>query len=96
MSKISSQIKSKNESINIFSVSKNKNFKKLYQIIFQQLFNKKVLINDQFLFKSLNKTKVKKAEYFINKILSLPMYYNLNYKQIDYVCEHLIKFKELK
>ena len=55
-----------------------------------------ILINHQPLFKNLSKTKVKNAEYFINKILSLPMHYNLNYKQIDYVCEHLIKFKELK
>ena len=55
MAKIDSQMKSKNESVNLFSISKNKNFQKLYQIIFQQLFNKKVLINDQFIFENIDK-----------------------------------------
>ena len=48
-------MKSKNESVNLLSISKNKNFQKLYQIIFQQLFNKKVLINDQFIFENIDK-----------------------------------------
>jgi len=53
-----------------------------------------ILINHQPLFKNLNKVKLKNAEYFVKKILSLPMHYNLNFDQIDYVSEHLIKFKK--
>ena len=55
MEKISLGINSKIESVNILSVSKNKNFKKLYQIIFQKLFNKKRIINDKFVFENINK-----------------------------------------
>tara|TARA_B100000780_G_C21040365_1_gene417449 strand:+ start:126 stop:995 length:870 start_codon:yes stop_codon:yes gene_type:complete len=55
LEKISLGINSKIESVNILSVSKNKNFKKLYQIIFQKLFNKKRIINDKFVFENINK-----------------------------------------
>ena len=71
MEKISIGINSKTESINILSVSKNKNFKKLYQIIFQQLFNKKRIINDKFVFENINKiqnTDLRKNTEFMIKI----------------------------
>jgi len=53
-----------------------------------------ILINKQPIFKNLKQTKLKKAEYFVKKILSLPMHYNLKNNEIDYVCEHLIKAKK--
>ena len=53
-----------------------------------------ILINNQPIFKNLKKTKLEKAEYFVDKILSLPMHYNLKDSEIDYVCETLIKAKD--
>jgi len=32
---------------------------------------------------------------YVDKILSLPMHYNLKNSEIDYVCENLIKAKNL-
>ena len=54
-----------------------------------------ILINNQPIFKNLKKTKLEKAEYFVDKILSLPMHYNLKDSEIDYVCETLIKAKRI-
>ena len=54
-----------------------------------------ILINNQPIFKNLKKTRLKKAEYFVDRILSLPMHYNLKEDEIDYVCDNLIKAKKL-
>jgi len=54
-----------------------------------------ILINNQPIFKNLKKTKLEKAEYFVDRILSLPMHYNLKEDEIDYVSENLIKAKKL-
>ncbi len=54
-----------------------------------------ILINKQPVFKNLKKIKLPKAELYVDKILSLPMHYNLKNSEVDYVCEHLIKAKNL-
>ncbi len=54
-----------------------------------------ILINNQPIFKNLKNSKLKNAEYYVDKILSLPMHYNLKKKQVDYVCENLIKAKKI-
>ena len=54
-----------------------------------------VLINHQPIFKNLKKTKLQNADFYVKKILSLPMHYNLNNKQIDYFCKNLVKLKKI-
>ena len=54
-----------------------------------------ILINKQPVFKNLKKIKLPNAELYVDKILSLPMHYNLKNDEVDYVCEHLIKAKNL-
>ena len=54
-----------------------------------------ILINKQPVFKNLKKVFLPKAEFYVDKILSLPMHYNLKNSEIDYVCENLIKAKNL-
>ena len=54
-----------------------------------------ILINNQPIFKNLKNTKLKNAENYVDKILSLPMHYNLKKEQVDYVCENLIKAKKI-
>ena len=75
--------------------NRNKIINYLYQKGVEVKVRHPILINNQPIFKNLKKTKLEKAEYFVDRILSLPMHYNLKESEIDYVCEILIKAKRI-
>lgn len=48
-----------------------------------------ILINHQKVFKDLPEYNLPNANYYISRILSLPMHYNLKNNQIDFICKKL-------